>query len=116
MLYKKSAPKTDSYDTSALANDLIRALGSVRSNFLKLDLKELAVRVPQLRGHDELFKAQFAHLQALVNKSDYLTSEAMQNSAVGLIESLIRDLYLAIPKSRRNELCLTQAICIKLAL
>lgn len=109
-------PKTDSYDTPALFNDLIRALESVRSHYLKLDIKELAVRVAQLRRNDELFKAQFAHLQALVNKSDYLTSEAMQNSAGGLIESLIRDLYITIPKSRRDELNIPQAIRIKLAL
>ncbi|MEY3289267.1 MAG: hypothetical protein RLZZ419_1509 [Pseudomonadota bacterium] len=98
------------YDKIGLCNDLGRLSDEIRlnSSYIKADMKTVGIRVNQLMRGNVSFMASWNYVVALVSRSDYPSTETQQLRAGGILQEMVFDLYVSLPKTQQAGLHLSK--------
>lgn len=97
------------YNKQALTNDLesLRAEIKNRSTYVKSDSKTVQARVKQLFNTDSIFYVRFNLAYVLINSPDYAINDPVQREVKELIQMLIYNLFVDLPKTQQDGLYLS---------
>jgi hypothetical protein len=97
------------YNKQSLTNDLeaFRAEITNHSKYVQADSKTVQARVKQLFNTDSIFYIRFNLAYVLINSPDYAINDAVQREAKELIELLIYNLFVDLPKTQQAGLYLS---------